>query len=210
MKKIKFSLVFLLFVVFMSQNIFGQRYFKTQFDVKSGTYYFNSNNLFFFDDGIDCYLSGVCHDIDTIFENSAEQIKISQDSVVKARAYLFTDEYEYMYIKLNKEEGWLRAEIPLDKEEKVFFKRYLLSANFAPFSCYVEVIPFKNTEKVFLSTTDDWYVGNINQKEAEKIGTKGGRLEACKMIFPKNCVKCYIDLGWGQEVWYDENGKKKK
>ncbi|MBN2893216.1 MAG: hypothetical protein JXL97_15200 [Bacteroidales bacterium] len=210
MKKIQIVLAFSLFVLILSFPSVAQRNFKTPFEIKAGSYLFNSTSVFFFDDGIDCYLSGICNDIDTVFENSSVNFKISNDTIVKVQAYLYTDNYEYMYVKLNKSEGWLRADVPLDKEEEVFLKRYLLSANFESLSCYVEVIPFKDTEKVFVSTTDDWYIANIKRKRAEFIGTKGGRLEACQMVFPKNCVKCYIDLGWGEERWYDENGKERK
>lgn len=208
-KIIQFSTSLLLILIITNAS-FGQRNYRVQFEVKPGTYFFNTKMLYFFDDGIDCYLSDICGNIDTVYENSAVDFKITKDTVLKVQAYLYTDEYEYMYVKLNNNEGWLRADIPLEKDEEVFLKRYLLSPNFDPLSCYVEVIPFKETEKVFISTTDDWYIANIKKKRSDLIGTKGGRLEACMMLFQKNCVKCYIDLGWGQEVWYDDNGKKFK
>ncbi len=210
MNKIKiFSIIFI--VSFLSSNVvFAQRNFNVEFDVKAGNYLFNSNKLYFFDDGIDCYLTNVCNDIDTVFENTAVDFKVTKDTVIKAQSYMYTDNYEYMYVRLNKKEGWLRADIPLEKSEEVFLKRFLPSHVFDMLSCYVQIIPFKNNSCVFVSNADDWYIANIKRKKIEHIGTKGGRLEACQMLFSKNCVKCYIDMGWGQDVWFDENGKKIK
>ncbi len=204
----RFLLVCLLAIFFISS--YAQKNYRETFEIKAGTYLFNYENLYFFDDGIKCYLTKICRDIDTVYENKSINVKIKNDTVIKVQAYLFTDNYEYMYVKMGKNEGWLRAEIPLDPETKVFFERYLLSAYFESHSCYVEVIPFKTPSKVFMSTTDEWFIANLSRKNAEVIGSKGGRLEACQMVFSKNCVKCYIGLGWGEEVWYDENAKKKK
>ncbi len=184
--------------------------YKLNLMLKPGDYLFNTKDSYFFDDGIDCYLHNQCNDIDTVYENSAVKLHVTKDSVLKYSAYLFTDEYEYVYTKINKVEGWLRVDVPITGEQKEFLKKYLTSKFFKEYTCYVEVVPFKNPNQIFISTTDYWYIGNLNKLSATEIGTKGGRLEACKMVYPKNCVKCYIDLGWGQEVWYDSNGRKKK
>ena len=209
MKKINIFVLLLSLIVFLSTNIYAQRNYHASFEIKSGSYFFNTKSLYFFDAGIDCYLFNKCVDVDTVFENTASKITIATDTVVKVQAYLYTDTYEYMYVELNKKEGWVRADIPLEEDEEIFLKRYLLSSNFESYCCYVEIIPFKKEQKIFISTTDDWYIANLNKKKSESIGTKRGRLEACKMIFSKNCVKCYIDLGWGQEIWYDDDGRKK-
>jgi hypothetical protein len=210
MKKIIFISAIMFAFLLSANSVFSQKSQKQTLTLKPGTYLMNTTDLYFFDDGINCYLMKKCRDVDTVFENKAKKLIITKDSVIKYQAYLFTDTYEYVYTKIGDNDCWIRAEIPITNEQKVFFKRLLLSPNYEPYSAYVEAIPFKDPYDVFISTTDDWYISNLNTLNYEKIGTKGGRLEDCTMYYPKNCVKCYIDLGWGQEVWYDSKGKKIK
>jgi hypothetical protein len=205
----KLNIITVILTITLSINCTAQNY-KLNLLLKPGDYLFNTKDLYFFDDGIDCYLRNECNDIDTVFSNSATKIHVTKDSVLKYNAYLFTDEYEYVYTKINKVEGWMRVDVPITGEQKEFLKKFLSSNHFKDYSCYVEIVPFKNPNQIFISTIDYWFIGNLNKLSATEIGTKGGRLEACKMVYPKNCVKCYIDLGWGQEVWYDANGRKKK
>jgi len=193
-----------------SANIDAQRSYKQTITLKTGEYLFNSTDLYFFDDGIDCYLLKKCNDIDTVFSNNAQTLKVSKDSTIKYQAYLFTDNYEYVYAKINVKEGWLRVDVPINSSAKDFIKSMLLSVNYDSYSSYIEIVPFKNPKQVFVSTTDYWNILDLDKLTSVQIGSKGGRLEACQMIYPKNCVKCYIDLGWGQEVIYDAKGRKKK
>lgn len=209
MKKIKIFLPVMLFLL-ISLSGFSQRNFKQALNISAGKYLFNIVDLYFFDDGIDCYLLNDCNDIDTVFERNAKNIIITKDSTIKYQAYLFTDTYEYVYTKIGKTEGWLRVEIPLASSQKDFLKSMLLTLNYEDYSSYVEVIPFKKPHQVFISTTDFWYIADLSKFKSVQIGSKGGRLEACQMVYPKNCVKCYIDLGWGQEIFYDSKGNKKK
>jgi hypothetical protein len=210
MKQIKKFFSVLALLLFIGATGYAQKNYMLKMTLHKGQYLFNTTDLYFFDDGIDCYLIQKCRDVDTVFSDRAIKVNVSKDSTIKYQAYLFTDTYEYVYTKINKTEGWLRVDLPLTDPEKNFLKAYLKSTHFKPYSCYVEIIPFKNENKIFISTQDDWYIGNLLKLSAKQIGTKGGRLEACQMVYSKNCVKCYIDLGWGQEVWYDQNGKKKK
>ncbi len=184
-------------------------HFRWPVTLKPGKYLFNTQDLYFFDTGINCYLFKMCPDIDTIFESSAQTIEIDKPTQVKYQAYLFTDNYEYLFVQINKQQGWIRTSIPIEQHKKDFLRAFLVSRFGEPRrTCYVEVIPFKNPNKVFLSTTDDWYIGDIETHSISQIGTKGGRLEACRMLFNKNCVECYIDLGWGETLMFDENGKR--
>lgn len=209
MKKTNIFLLFTLFLL-ISFSSFAQRSFKQTLNIAAGTYLINTSDLYFFDDGIDCYLLNDCNDIDTVFERNAKNLVITKDSTIKYQAYLFTDTYEYVYTKTGKTEGWLRVEVPMASNQKDFIKSMLLTLNFEDYSSYVEVIPFKKPHQVFISTTDFWYIADLTRLKSVQIGSKGGRLEACQMVYPKNCVKCYIDLGWGQEVFYDSKGNKKK
>ncbi|MBN2663819.1 MAG: hypothetical protein JXR68_09240 [Bacteroidales bacterium] len=209
MKKINFFSILVLLLLF-SFSSFAQRNFKQTLTINAGSYLINTVDLYFFDDGINCYLLNECNDIDTVFEGNAKNLVVTKDSIIKYQAYLFTDTYEYVYTKIGKNEGWLRVEIPMPSNQKDFIKSMLLTLNYEDFSSYVEVIPFKKPHQVFISTTDFWYIADLTRLKSTQIGSKGGRLEACQMIFPKNCVKCYIDLGWGQEVFYDSKGNKKK
>lgn len=209
MKKIRVLFIVGILLV-TSFSAFSQRTFRQSMVLKPGSYEFNSVDLYFFDDGIDCYLLKECNDIDTVFDGNSHPVNVSQDSTIKYQAYLFTDTYEYVYTKIDKVEGWLRVEVPLAQNKKDFIKTMLLTLNYEDYSSYVEVIPFKKAHQVFVSTTDYWYIADLNRLKNTQIGSKGGRLEACKMVYPKNCVKCYIDLGWGQEVFYDSKGNKKK
>lgn len=209
MKKTKLIFIFLS-LTFILSSATAQKRFKNPINFKSGTYYFNSTELYFFDDGINCYLFDKCRDIDSVFLNSAKNIKFAKDTLLKIEAYLFTDNYEYVSVIINDKIGWLQTEVPMDVDKKDFLKKFLKSPHYKSKSTYVEVIPFKDPQKIFISTTDDWFIGDIERKSIEYIGTKGGRFEACQMVKPKDCVKCYIDLGYGQEVWYKSDGKKKK
>ncbi len=208
MKKIKLLMVFLL--MFSLQFAFGQENFRLSMTLNPGEYLFNSTDLYFFDDGIDCYLFNQCNDVDTVFEGNSIKYKLDKDSTINYRAFLFTDTYEYVYTIINGEEGWLRIKIPIDENERKFFNDLLVASRFEEYSSFVEVIPFKKTRYVFISTTDDWFIADLRKLETTYIGTKGGSLQACQMIFSENCVKCYIDLGWGKEIWYNYKGKKKK
>ncbi len=206
--KILKSTIILLFIVFTFLDANAQKANKKTMSIKPGEYLFNTTDLYFFDDGIDCYLLKKCRDVDTVFENKAETLKVSADTNIKYQAYLFTDTYEYVYTKIKKKQGWLRISIPLTIAEKKYFKSFIASPNYESYSCYVEVIPFKKWKNVFISNTDNWFISDLNNFKTTKIGTKGGRLEACQMVYSKNCVKCYIDLGWGENVWYNSKGKK--
>lgn len=206
--KILKSILLLLVILSASFVSNAQKFNKQDLVLKPGEYLFNSVDLYFFDDGINCYLFQKCRDIDTVFENKAKTIKVTADSIIKFQAYLFTDTFEYVYAKINKVEGWVRVSIPIMDSKKNFLKSFLKSPNYELYSSYVEIVPFKNNTDIFISNTDNWYIANLNNFKTTKIGTKGGRLEACQMIYPKNCVKCYIDLGWGENVWYDHNGRK--
>lgn len=186
-------------------------HFRWTAQLKPGKYLFNSTDLYFFDTGVNCYLFKVCPDIDSLFEASAKTITINRPTEIKYQAYLFTDNYEYLFVEYNKTQGWIRTEVPIAQHKKDFLKAFLVSRFGEPKrTCYVEVIPFKDPNKVFLSTTDDWYIGDIELHTISQIGTKGGRLEACRMLFNKNCVECYIDLGWGETLMFDQNGKRCK
>jgi len=207
MKKIN-SLFIIVFFLTLSLSGFSQRLFKQSMNMPAGDYLFNTDDLYFFDDGIDCYLLGDCNDVDTVFENGSTVLHVEQDSSIKYQAYLFTDTYEYVYTKIDRKEGWLRIDVDLPDNRKDFVKAMLSTLNYDSKSCYVEVIPFKRNHRVFVSTTDFWYIADLKHLKNVQIGSKGGRLEACKMVYRKNCVQCYIDLGWGEEVWYDSKGKK--
>ncbi len=213
MKKIfSFFLPVILVIFVFSANSYSQKpsKFRLSGTIPAGTYLFNHKALYFFDDGIDCYLLKQCNDIDSVFEASAEKVVFTKDTTIKYLAYLFTDNYEYMYVSINKKEGWLRANVPMDLKQKNFLKKFSFSPNYPRYATYVEIIPFKTTYKVFISDAEDWYIGDLNAFKIQKIGTKGGRLEACQMIFKKNCVMCYIDLSWGEYLWFDEDGRKCK
>ncbi len=190
-------------------SFIGSGQFRWEFTLEPGQYLFNSQDLYFFDTGINCYLFKYCPDLDSIFEATADTLVISKARNVKYQAYLFTDNYEYIFVQIDKKQGWIRHPIPIEEYKKAFLKGFLVSRFGEPRrTSYVEVIPFKNPNKVFVSSTDDWFIGNLENKSVVQIGTKGGRLEACQMIFNKNCVECYIDLGWGHTVQFDENGSK--
>jgi hypothetical protein len=183
--------------------------FRWPVSIEPGQYLFNSSDLYFFDTGINCYLFKICPDIDSIFEASAQTVTFDKTTEIKYQAYLFTDNYEYLFVQIDKQQGWIRYPVPIAQHQKDFLKAFLVSRFGEPKrTCYVEVVPFKDPNKVFLSTTDDWYIGNIENHSISQIGTKGGRLEACRMLFHKNCVECYIDLGWGETLLFDENGKR--
>ncbi len=183
--------------------------FRWEMTLQPGEYLFNSTETYFFDTGVNCYLFKVCPDIDSVFESTATKIKITKPQTVKYQAYLFTDDYEYVFVQYGRQQGWLRVEAPIEKHKKDFLKAFLVSRFGEPRrTCYVEVVPFKDPDKVFISTTDDWYIGNIDVHSVSQIGTKGGRLEACRMLFHKNCVECYIDLGWGEVIMFDQEGKR--
>ncbi len=182
--------------------------FRHSMHITAGTYYFNDVSLYFFDDGIDCYLLKKCNAIDSVYLSTAKKIIFTSDTIVHYQAYLFTKNYEYLYISIGKREGWLRTQVPITQEQKNFLKKFVYSTNYPLYASYAEIIPFKNPQKVFISDADDWYIADLEKFKVIKIGTKGGRLEACQMLFKKNCVMCYIDLGWGQYLYYDENGKK--
>ena len=197
------------FTVRDNSSFIGSGQFRWEFSLEPGQYLFNTQDLYFFDTGINCYLFKYCPDLDSIFEAKADTLTISKTTNVKYQAYLFTDNYEYLYIQIGKQEGWIRHDIPIEEYKKAFLKGFLVSRFGEPRrTSYVEVIPFKDPNKVFVSSTDDWFIGNLENKSITQIGTKGGRLEACQMIFNKNCVECYIDLGWGHTVQFDENGNK--
>ena len=183
--------------------------FRWTVDLKQGEYLYNTEELYFFDTSFDCYLYDKCTDIDSIFGSSAKTLKITNDTILKFQAYLFTDTYEYMYVTINKQQTWIRYEIPLEKDNKLFLSKYLHSDDKPAYVQYVEVIPFKTEDKIFVSCYNSWYIINLKKKRSQQIGSKGGRLEACRMLFPKNCVECYIDLGWGETVIFDEDGNKK-
>jgi len=215
MSKKLLALVFLIgfllssYTITDSKNNLNSNQFRWTVTLQPGEYLFNSYDLYFFDTGINCYLFKMCPDIDSIFEAKAETLRFDKPVVLKYQAYLFTDDYEYMFVSYNKTEGWIRAPIPIEQHKKDFLRAFLVSRFGEPRrTCYVEVIPFKDPDKVFLSTTDDWYIGNIETHSISQIGTKGGRLEACRMVFNKNCVECYIDLGWGQTLLFNEDGKR--
>jgi len=209
MKILKTS-IFLFLLILLAVSSEAQRNFRQEITLEPGEYLFNFTDLYFFDDGIDCYLLQKCRDVDTVFSNQAQKIVVSTDSAIKYQAYLFTDNYDYVYTKINQHEGWMRVNFPISDKERIFLTKYLKSDHFEPFSSFVEIIPFKNDRQIFISTTDDWYIANLDNFKINNIGTKGGRLVACRMVFPKNCVKCYIDIGWGQNVWYDSKGRKIK
>ncbi len=192
-------------------NVSAQKNFRLSMQIKEGEYLFNTEDLYFFDAGINCYLKKICNDVDSVFEQEAQKVNFEGLRTISFQAYLFTDNYEYIYTKINGESGWLRVNIDIiPDKQKNFLKDFLKSDYFPKHATYVEVMPFKDINKVFISNSDDWYIANLNTLKAKKIGTKGGRLEACQMIYNKNCVKCYIDLGWGEYVIYDQNGRKKR
>lgn len=200
----------LLIAIFATSSIYAQKSNKIQLTLTPGVYSFNSTDLYFFDDGINCYLKHICRDVDTVFDNSAQKLTISKDSVIKFQSYLFTDTYEYVYTSIGKVNGWIRVSIPINEQQKDFLKVFLKSPNYELYSSYVQVIPFKNVDKVFISTTDDWYICDLTNFKTSKIGTKGGRLQDCQMIYSKDCVKCSIVMGWEEDVIYNDEGKKIK
>ena len=208
MKAANFILAIFISSLFM--NASAQKNFRLEQTIKPGEYYFNTTDLYFFDDGINCYLLHKCNDLDSVFDTNAEVIKVTKDQEVSYQAYLFTDNYEYIYTRFQDEVGWMRIDIDLEKDKKEFLKTFLNCDLYKPFSQYVEVVPFKEKDKVFVSNAVDWYILNLSTKKSVKIGTKKGKFQACQMLYPKNCVKCYIDLGWGEEIYFDSNGKKKK
>ncbi len=190
-------------------SFIGSGQFRWELSLQPGQYLFNTQDLYFFDTGINCYLFKYCPDLDSIFEAKADTLTITKTRNIKYQAYLFTDNYEYLFVQIDKKQGWIRYQIPIEQYKKAFLKGFLVSRFGEPRkTSYVEVIPFKDPDKVFVSSTDDWFIGNLENKSITQIGTKGGRLEACQMIFNKNCVECYIDLGWGHTVMFDENGNK--
>ena len=192
-------------------QLVGSGQFRFELILEPGSYLLNTQDLYFFDTGINCYLLKYCPDIDSIFEAKADTLIIEKERTVKYQAYLFSDDYEYIFIQIDKKQGWIRYTVPVEEYKKAFLKGFLVSRFGEPRkTSYVEVIPFKNKDKVFVSSTDDWFIGNLENKSITQIGTKGGRLEACQMIFNKNCVECYIDLGWGHTILFDENGNKCK
>ncbi len=214
--KILLSITVLLLVFFTSCSIFNNsdnnlksNKFRWKVKLTKGKYIYNTEDLYFFDSSFDCYMYNKCFDIDSLYETSSKSLKVSKDTTIKFQAYLFTDNYEYMFVTINKKHCWIRAEIPIDEASKIFLKKYLHSSTKPTFVNYVEVIPFKTNEKIFVSCYDSWHIIDIDKKISKQIGSKGGRLEACRMLFPKNCVECYIDLGWGETVYYDEDGEKK-
>ncbi len=189
----------------------GGGQFRWTMTLQPGEYLLNTEDLYFFDTGINCYLFKICPDLDSLFEIKAEKIIIDKQKTIKYQAYLFTDNYEYVYVQIGKKEGWIRHPVPIEEYKKAFLKGFLVSRFGEPKkTSYVEVIPFKDPNKVFVSSTDDWFIGDLETKSITQIGTKGGRLEACQMLFNKNCVECYIDLGWGHTIMFDQNGKKCK
>ncbi len=189
----------------------GGGQFRWTITLQPGEYLLNTEDLYFFDTGINCYLFKICPDLDSVFEVKAEKLKIDKPKTIKYQAYLFTDNYEYIYVQIGKKEGWIRYQVPIEEYKKAFLKGFMVSRFGEPKkTSYVEVIPFKDPNKVFVSSTDDWFIGDLETKSITQIGTKGGRLEACQMLFNKNCVECYIDLGWGHTVMFDQNGKKCK
>ncbi len=178
-------------------------------NLKQGEYVYNTEELYFFDTSFDCYLYDKCTDIDSIFDGSSKTLKITNDTTLKFQAYLFTDSYEYMFVTIGKQQAWIRHEIDIEKDDKIFLSKYLHSEDKPSYVQYVEVIPFKTEDKIFVSCYNSWYIINLKKKRSQQIGSKGGRLEACRMLFPKNCIECYIDLGWGETVIFDEDGNKK-
>ncbi len=183
--------------------------FRWSVTLQPGKYLFNTQDIYFFDTGINCYLFKMCPDLDSLFEKGADTVVFTKPTQLKYQAYLFTDNYEYMFVQIGRKQGWIRASIPIAQHKKDFLRAFLVSRFGEPIrTCYVEVIPFKDPDKVFMSTTDDWYIGNIETRSITQIGTKGGRLEACRMLFHKNCVECYIDIGWGETLHFNEDGKK--
>ncbi len=217
MKKSIFLSLVVFAMLFSSCSIFNNssnrnlkpNKFRWKVELKQGEYLYNTQELYFFDTSFDCYLYDKCSDIDSIFDGSAKTLKITNDTTLKFQAYLFTDNYEYMFVTIGKQQAWIRAKIPLEETEKTFLLKYLHSDNKPSYVQYVEVIPFKKEEKIFVSCYNSWYIINLKKKRSQQIGSKGGRLEACRMLFSKNCVECYIDLGWGDTFIFDEDGKKK-
>lgn len=208
MKASRFILTLILSLIFISAS--AQKNFRLKQTIKPGTYYFNTKDLYFFDDGINCYLLHHCRDIDSVFESNAETIEIKSETEVSYQAYVFTDNYEYIYTNYENKLGWLRVNVDIEESQKEFLKKYLACKLYKAPSQFVEVIPFKTKDKVFLTNAEDWYIINLTTQKAVNIGTKRGGFQACQMYFPKNCVKCYIDLGWGEEIYFNENGKKIK
>mgnify|MGYP005839803095 CR=1 FL=1 len=187
---------------------FSQKNNKIDQTVKTGEYLYNTDDLYFFDVGINCYLKNICKDIDSVYETTAQKVKFSKDTTIKVLSYLITDNYQYVYTNINKHNCWLRTKISYTEQQLAFLKVFLKSEHYDIYSTYVQVIPFKNPDQVFLSTTDDWYICDISNFNNTKIGTKGGRVQDCQMVYNKDCVKCNIVMGWEEEIWYNSEGKK--
>lgn len=201
-----------LFVLLIINNliVFSQKINKFDTEIKAGNYLINTTDLYFFDVGINCYLKNICNDIDSVFQINSENLYIKKDTIVKVISIVFTDNYEYLYIKHKKDYGWLRAPSMLSEREKNFLRIFLQSPHYDIFTCYVQVIPFKNKQRLFLSTTDDWYICDLETFKTTKIGTKGGRVQDCQMVYSKDCVKCIITMGWEEEIYYNSEGVKIK
>ena len=215
----KQKLVFILFILLSTSfstvnkttdnNLIPNK-FKWDVTLEKGEYIYNDLELYFFDPGMNCILYDKCPDLDTVFENSSKKIVIEENTTLKYQAYLFTDNYEYLFVLLNKEKVWIRTEIPIPDKTKIFLKEFLNEGSKPMHSHYVEIIPFKESNNAFISATNDWFIVNLKKQKTKKIGTKKNSFEVCRMVYKKNCVECYINLGWGETIWFDENGKKKK
>lgn len=202
-----FILIILIVAAF---GLYSQKNNKIDLTIKAGEYIYNKEDLYFFDVGINCYLKNLCKDIDSVYETTALKIKFSKDTTIKVLSYLITDNYEYVYTNINKQNCWLRAKSSYSEQQIDFLKVFLKSEHYEIYTTYVQVIPFKNPDQVFLSTADDWYICDITNFNNTKIGTKGGRVQDCQMIYNKDCVKCNIVMGWEEEIWYNNEGKKVK
>lgn len=191
-----------------SKNLKPNKY-RWKTTLTEGEYIYNTEDLYFFDAGVNCYLYDKCADLDSVFDSNGKTLKVTADTTLKYQAYLFTDDYEYLFVTIGKQQAWIRADVPIHASDKSFLKKFLHTDLKPSKVQYVDVIPFKDKQKLFISSYDSWHIVNLNKKTTKQIGTKGGRLEACRMVFPKDCVECYIDLGWGETVIFDDNGKKK-
>lgn len=149
--------------------------------------------------------------IDSLFSVTSDSLVLSQQTTLEYGAYLLTAKQHYLFAKLNgQNKVWICTK-PKLASEQLQFLRSLMNYDYASFKSktpFILVYPFEDTSKAIGVTAGNILAINLDMATFKSLDRIGGRLEGCRMDRSANCFRCSIDLGFGEEVAFDENGNE--
>ncbi|WBW95198.1 hypothetical protein [Oceanirhabdus sp. W0125-5] len=172
-------------------STYNEDMMRFELNLKSGNYKFmKSKDSPFFE----CSHLEEAYNKDKEFSEKSKTVYL-EDTTIKYGKYLFTQNEEYIYTKIDNEFGWIKYKVPINEEYKKYIQEFFISKSSSKKVRFIIALPFNESNFVLIDEGIEDSNQYILDLKSEKITwTRGNYYESPHINFETDMLECGGDL----------------